>query len=86
LIILNKLATKKRKFLDARVFVENLKKAMAVQKRLEYLKSLVGNAVESKVKMNWPLKKFFLNSIKKNHKTENTLWCDAFILYLLVET
>jgi len=52
LIILNKLDSKKRKFLDARVFVENLKKAMVVQKKLEYLKSLVGNAVESKVKNN----------------------------------
>jgi len=52
LIILNKLGSKKRKFLDARVFVENLKKAMVVQKKLEYLKSLVGNAVESKVKDN----------------------------------
>jgi len=49
---LDKLASKKRKFLDARVFVENLKKAMVVQKKLEYLKSLVGNVVESKVKMN----------------------------------
>ena len=80
MIILDKLPSKKRKFLDARVFVENLKKAMVVQKKLEYLNSLVGNAVESKVKNNWPLKKFFLNSIKKNHTTENTLWCDAFIL------
>jgi len=70
---LNKLASKKRKFQDVKVFVENLKKAMVVQKQREYLKLLVGNVVESKVKMNCPLKKFFLNSIKKNHTTENTL-------------
>jgi len=51
MIILNKLASKKRKFLDTRVFVENLKKAMVVQKKLEYLKLLVGNVVGSKVKI-----------------------------------
>ena len=51
-VISDRLTSKKKKILDAKVYAENLKKVTAVQKEQKYLILLVGDGGVSKIKMN----------------------------------